>query len=102
MFVKIENTMNIKVKDEIYEVPDYMEVRDGKLWNNNTKRYEGVDGDKAKITGYGRERVVTVKQYTEYQIIPNYESNTIIISAVGLHNGDEVLEYIHNTEVQEV
>ena len=92
----------IKVKKEIYEVPDYMEVRDGKLWNNNTERFEGVDGDTAKIAGYGRVRTVTVKQYTDYQIIPNYESNTIIISAVGLRNGKEVLEYTHNTEIQEV
>ena len=92
----------IKVKKEIYEVPDYMEVRDGKLWNNNTKRFEGVDGDTAKMTGYGRVRTVTVKHYTDYQIIPNYESNTIIVSAVDLRGGKETLEYTHNTEVEEV
>lgn len=94
--------MTVKIKDEVCEIPVYMEVRDGKLWNNNTKRFEGVDGDTAKITGYGRVRTVTVKQYTDYQIIPNYESNTIIVSAVDLGRGKVTLEYIHNTEVEEV
>ena len=35
----------VKIKDEICDIPVYMEVRDGKLYNNNTKQFEGVDGD---------------------------------------------------------
>ena len=92
----------IKIKDEICNIPVYMEVRDGKLYNNNTKWFEGVDGDIAVVTEYGKEKRYTVKQYTDYQIIPNYEGNTKILSAQELHDGRTILNYIHITEVQVV
>lgn len=92
--------VQIKIKDEICNIPVYMEVRDGKLYNNNTKRFEGVDGDIAVVTEYGKEKRYTVKQYTDYQIIPNYEGNTKILSAQELRDGRTILNYIHITEVQ--
>ncbi len=92
----------IKIKDEICDIPVYMEVRDGKLYNNNTKQFEGVDGDIAVVTEYGEEKRYTVKQYTDYQVLPNYEGKTKILSAQELHDGRTILNYIHVTEVQAV
>ena len=94
--------MMVKIKDEVCEIPVYMEVRDGKLYNNNTKQFEGADGDIAVVTEYGEEKRYTVKQYTDYQIIPNYEGRTRVLSAQELRDGRTILRYIHNTEVQEV
>ena len=92
----------IKIKDEICDIPVYMEVRDGKLYNNNTKQFEGADGDIAVVTEYGEEKRYTVKQYTDYQILPNYEGKTKILSAQELRDGRTTLNYIHVTEVQAV
>ena len=92
----------IKIKDEICDIPVYMEVRDGKLYNNNTKQFEGVDGDIAVVTEYGEEKRYTVKQYTDYQVLPNYEGKTRILSAQELRDGRTILNYIHNTECEVV
>ena len=92
----------IKIKDEICDIPVYMEVRDGKLYNNNTKQFEGVDGDIAVVTEYGEEKRYTVKQYTDQQVLPNYEGNTKILSAQELRDRRTILNYIHITEVQVV
>ena len=92
----------IKIKDEICDIPVYMEVRGGKLYNNNTNQFEGVDGDIAVVIQNGNEKLYTVKQYTDYQVLPNYEGNTKILSAQELRDGRTILNYIHITEVQVV
>ena len=92
----------IKIKDEICDIPVYMEVRDGKLYNNNTKQFEGVDGDVAVVIENGEEKRYTVKQYTDYQVLPNYEGKTRILSAQELRDGRTILNYIHNTECEVV
>lgn len=92
----------IKIKDEICDIPVYMEVRGGKLYNNNTNQFEGVDGDIAVVIQNGDEKLYTVKQYTDYQVLPNYEGNTKILSAQELRDGRTILNYIHITEVQVV
>lgn len=92
----------IKIKDEICDIPVHMEVRDGKLYNNNTNQFEGVDGDIAVVIEYGDEKLYTVKQYTDHQVLPNYEGNTKILSAQELRDGRTILNYIHITEVQVV
>ena len=33
--------MKVKIKENIVDVPDYFEIIGNKLYNNNTKRYEG-------------------------------------------------------------
>ena len=94
--------MKVKIKENIVDVPDYFEVIGNKLYNNNTKKYEGVDGDIVTVTEFGRSTRGHVKGYTEYQIIPTYEWPTRIVSAQGLHDGSAKIEFIHQTPVYEV
>ena len=65
--------MKIKVKDKIIEIPDYFEIRHNHLFNTNTGKYEGVDGDIVTVTRYGLSERGHVKGYTESQIVPTYE-----------------------------
>jgi hypothetical protein len=90
----------VKIKNKIYEVP--FEVRDNHLFNPNTKKYEGADGDIVTITQHGLSERGHVKGYTEYQIVPTYEWPTRIVSAEGLHNGTCKIEFIHQTPVYEI
>ena len=94
--------MKVKIKDKIIDVPDYFEVIGNKLYNNNTKKYEGVDGDIVTVTQRGTSTRGHVNGYTEYQIVPTYEWPTMIVSAQGLHDGSCKIEFIHQTPVFEV
>lgn len=91
--------MKVRIKDKIIDVPDYFEVRDNMLYNNNTKKYEGADGDIVIINQYGESERGHIKGYTENQIIPTYEWPTIIVSAQGLHDGSCSIDFIHRTPV---
>ena len=91
--------MKVKIEDKIIDVPDYFEVRDSMLYNNNTKKYEGADGDVVIINQHGELIRRHVKGYTEYQIIPTYEGPTIIVSAQGLHDGSCSIIFLHCTPV---
>ena len=91
--------MKVKIKDKIIDLPDYFEVRDNMLYNKNTKKYEGADGDIVTINQYGKSKRGHVKGYTEYQIIPTYEWPTRIVSAQGLHDGSCSIDFIHCTPV---
>lgn len=92
----------VKIKDEIIEVPGYFEIKNNHLFNSNTKRYEGVDGDIVIITRNGISEKGHIKGYTEYQIIPTYEWPTRIVSANGIHDGTTKIEFIHQTPVYEL
>ena len=94
--------MKVKIKDKIIDVPDYFEVRGNMLYNNNTKKYEGADGDIVTVTEFGEAKRGHIKGYTEYQIIPTYEWPVIIVSAQGLHNGTCNIDFVHCTPVYKV
>ena len=91
--------MKVRIKDEIIDVPDYFEVRDDMLYNNNTKKYEGADGDIVIINQYGKSKRGHVKGYTMHQIIPTYEWPIITVSAQELYDGSCSIDFIHNTPV---
>jgi hypothetical protein len=56
-------------------------VKDGKLFNKNTRRFEGVDGDKVTfIKENGNKYEGTVSWYTCYQVIPTKETGVEILS----------------------
>ena len=94
--------MRVKIKNKIFDVSDYFEVRDNLLFNNNTKKYEGADGDIVTVNEYGTSKRGHVKGYTEYQIIPTYEWPTRIVSAQELHDGSCCIDFIHCTPVYQV
>ena len=94
--------MKVKIKNNIVEVPDYFEVIGNRLYNNNTKKFEGVEGDIVTITERGTSIRGHVKGYTEYQIVPTYEWPTIVVSAQGLHDGSCSIDFIHCTPVYKV
>ena len=94
--------MKVKIKDKIIDVPNYFEVRNNILYNNNTNRNEGADGDIVIITEFGKAKRGHVKGYTEYQIIPTYEWPTRIVSAQELHDGSCCIDFIHCTPVYQV
>lgn len=57
-------------------------VRDGKLFNENTKRFEGVNGDVITfIKENGEKYEGTVIGYTCYQIVCTKESGNMVLSA---------------------
>lgn len=56
-------------------------VRDGKLFNENTHRFEGVEGDKITFTENGKKYENTVRGYTCYQVIFTHERGVTILSA---------------------
>ena len=69
--------MKVKANNKIFDVSDYFSIKNKHLFNNNTHQYEGVDGDFVIARGL----ILTVKQYTEHQIIPTYEiEQTIVLS----------------------
>lgn len=55
-------------------------VRDGKLFNENTHRFEGVEGDKITFTENGKKCENTVNGYTCYQVIFTHERGVTILS----------------------
>lgn len=93
--------MKVRIKDKIIDVPDYFEVRDNMLYNNNTKKYEGADGDIVTVNEYGTSKRGHIKGYTEHQIIPTYEWPTMVVSAQGLHDGSCSIDFIHCIPVYE-
>ncbi len=57
-------------------------VRDGKLFNENTHRFEGVNGDMITFTKENGEKYEgTVIGYTCYQIVCTKESGNMVLSA---------------------
>ena len=57
-------------------------VRDGKLFNENTHRFEGVNGDVITFTKENGEKYEgTVIGYTCYQIVCTKESGNMVLSA---------------------
>lgn len=57
-------------------------VRDGKLFNNNTHRFEGVEGDVITFTKEnGKKYKGTVIGYTCYQLVCTKENGCMILSA---------------------
>ena len=57
-------------------------VRDGKLFNENTHRFEGVKGDVITFTKENGEKYEgTVIGYTCYQIVCTKESGNMVLSA---------------------
>lgn len=57
-------------------------VRDGKLFNENTNRFEGVNGDVITFTKENGEKYEgTVVGYTCYQFVCTKESGNMVLSA---------------------
>lgn len=57
-------------------------VRDGKLFNENTNRFEGVNGDVITFTKENGEKYEgTVIGYTCYQLVCTKESGNMVLSA---------------------
>lgn len=57
-------------------------VRDGKLFNENTNRFEGVNGDVITFTKDNGEKYEgTVVGYTCYQFVCTKESGNMVLSA---------------------
>lgn len=57
-------------------------VRDGKLFNENTNRFEGVNGDVITFTKENGEKYEgTVIGYTCYQFVCTKESGNMVLSA---------------------
>ena len=57
-------------------------VRDGKLFNENTNRFEGVNGDVITFTKENGEKYEgTVVGYTCYQFVCTKESGNMLLSA---------------------
>ena len=91
--------MKVKIKEEVFDVP--FKVRNHRLYNRNTRKFEGADGDIVTVTQYGEVIRGHVKGYTEYQIVPTYEWPTMVVSAQGLNDGTCRIEFIHQTPVFE-
>ena len=94
--------MKVNIKDKIIDVPNYFEIRGNMLYNNNTKKYEGADGDIVTVNQYNISKRGHIKGYTENQIIPTYEWPIMIVSAQGLHEGSCSIDFIHCTPVYKV
>jgi hypothetical protein len=92
----------VKVKEEIIEVPGYFKVIENRLYNNNAKKYEGVDGDIVTVKEGNSTKTGHVKGYTDFQVIPTYEWPTMIVSAQGLREGTSTIDFIHKTPVYNV
>lgn len=57
-------------------------IRDGKLFNENTHRFEGVNGDAITFTKENGEKYEgTVVGYTCYQLICTEENGNMVLSA---------------------
>lgn len=57
-------------------------IRDGKLFNENTNRFEGVNGDVITFTKENGEKYEgTVVGYTCYQFVCTKESGNMVLSA---------------------
>ena len=93
--------MKIKVKDCEITLTDFCKfsVIDNKLYNNNTHRYEAVDGDVVEIKINNKIIKDEIIGYTTYQIIPTKNHGTLVLST-----SDDSLNYniIHNTKVYEI
>ena len=70
--------MKVKCNNKVFDVPDYFSVVNGHLYNNNSQRYEAIDGDYVMVRG----SKYTVKDYTDYQIIPVYEKGQPIVLSI--------------------
>ena len=58
----------IKSTGKVFEAPGYMQEMGGKLYNNNTKKYEGVEGDIVIVTEFGKAKRGRLKGYTDFQL----------------------------------
>ena len=93
--------MKIKVNDKEIILNNFCKfsVIDNKLFNNNTHRYEAVDGDVVEIKINNKIINDEIVGYTTYQIIPTKNHGTLVLST-----SDDSLNYkiIHNTKVYEI
>jgi hypothetical protein len=89
----------IKVNGKIIELTDCCTwgVKEGVLYNNNTHRDEGVEGDIVRYKSCKTYYEGHVKGYTCGQIITTEEYGTVCLSA-----NDLPACYIHNTKVEPV
>lgn len=90
----------IKANDKVYELSDICkwEVRNGILWNFNSKHDEGVDGDEIIYTNGGVKYRGHVEGYTCYQFVSTKEWGKVILSAAEM---DETgVTFVHNTPVE--
>lgn len=89
----------IKVNGEVHELTDCCkwEVRNGILFNLNTNKDEGVEGDIADIDRHGTKYRGHVVGYTCYQMIETAEWGKMVLSAT-----DDTVSYTHLTKVEAV
>ena len=89
--------MKIKVNNKTFELTDVckFEIKNNLLFNKNTNKYEGVDGDEAIIkTDDGEIITGTVQGYTCYQFITLDCFGDIIISST------YTVTYKHKSKVE--
>lgn len=83
---------------EIIEVPEYMENRDGYLFNNNTKLPEGLPGDRVRIRDKYYDNSGILEDYTDAQIVKFIGEPGIIVSADSVHSG-AIKVTVHHTNI---
>ena len=91
--------MKIKVNDEVIELSDMCrwEVRNGVLYNLNTKHDEGVEGDEVEYSRGDIKYRGHVEGYTCYQFVSTKEWGKVILSAAEYNP-----HFTHITRVEEV
>ena len=92
----------VETGDIIEVTPYYFSVKDGKLFNGNTQKYEAVGGD--IVRSEGKEYHVIEGQYTEFQVIPCEEmvGKRDIPCTILSAEPARVKEIVHNRTVEEV
>lgn len=92
-------TKKIKVNGEIIKLTDMCrwEVRQGVLYNLNTKHDEGVEGDEVEYRIGDTKYRGHIVGYTCYQFIATKEWGQVVLSASQYNP-----IFTHNTKVEEV
>lgn len=87
----------IKVNDQIIELSSSCrwEIRKGVLWNLNTGRDEGVEGDVVDYESGGIKYHGHIDGYTCYQIIPTKEWGGVVLSTT-----DPKPQFTHVSKVE--
>lgn len=83
---------------------DYMVVKNNMLFNENTKLYEGVDGDVVKVKTDGEICKHRVSGYTKFTVIPTRKIGTIEISEEDAmtKSGKKIIHKVYITAEEEV
>ena len=63
----------------------WITIKDGRLYNKNSERFEGCPGDRVKVPVYNMGKMeikeATLWNFTDHQIIPTKEFGILVIPA---------------------